>query len=161
MARPKKQSIVLTGFSATKLCELTGLSSTRISMMNKEGIIAMSADESYPVDATLKALFAKLRERYSTDELKNEKLQKENRLLDIQLEKAEGATIPKHQVDSAWANLILRARAKFVGLPNKVSPRLAFCKSEKDMESELTKEIDEALSELSRDVDYHPEESSE
>ena len=58
-------------------------------------------------------------------------------------------------------NIVLLCKQRLLRIPNKVAPRLPFCKSEADMEIELQKEIDEALLELSRPPDYETEKQQE
>ena len=78
----------------------------------------------------------------------------ENQLLEIALAKAKGSTIPVDVVDKAWADIVMACRQKFLRLANKLAPRIPFLKSEQEIESEIQREIDEALSELSRTPEY-------
>jgi phage terminase Nu1 subunit (DNA packaging protein) len=136
----------------SELAELLGVTAPRISQLAKEGIFSPDKSGNYPLVESLKAACVLLRDRAGIDDLKSQKLEKQNRLLDYDIERASGQLLDAKDVERAWINIILLTKQRLLRIPNKVSPRLPFCKSEADMEQEIQREVDEALLELSRPV---------
>jgi len=137
----------------SELAELLGVTAPRISQLAGEGLFEPDSKGAYPAIESLKAACRLLRDRAGIDDLKSQKLQKQNQLLDFDIERASGQLLEAVAVERAWVNIVLLCKQRLLRIPNKVAPRLPFCKSESDMECELQKEIDEALLELSRPVD--------
>ncbi len=136
----------------TELAELLGVTPPRISQLAASGVFKPDERGNYPLAESLKAACVLLRDRAGIDDLKSLKLEKQNRLLDYEIERASGQLLDAKEVERAWVNIILLCKQRLLRIPNKVAPRLPFCKSESDMEIEIQKEIDEALLELSRPV---------
>jgi hypothetical protein len=143
-----------------ELAGLLAVTGSRVSQMSAEGIFSPNADGSYPRVASLTAAVEYLRDRVNLADLKEAKLQKQNQLLDFEIERASGQLLDVAAVEKAWINIVLLTKQRLLRIPNKVSPRLPFCKSESDMEAVLQAEVDEALLELSRPADYGQGESA-
>lgn len=137
----------------SELAELLGVTPARVSQMAGDGLFFPDSKGAYPEAASLRAACRLLRDRAGIDDLKSAKLQKQNRLLDYEIEKASGQLLEAGAVEKAWINLVLLAKQRLLRIPNKVVPRLPFAKSEAEMEVLIQAEIDEALLELSRPAD--------
>jgi hypothetical protein len=145
--------------SGREISELIDVSQSRVSAMLREGVITQDGRGRYARKKTLYDLFRWMRKRLgegksTLGELRRQRLLKQNRLLDVAVAGAERSTIPVDVADRAWATLVLACRQKFLRLANKVAPRIPFLKSEQEIETEIQREIDEALAELARPVNY-------
>lgn len=144
-----------------ELAELMGVARSRISHLIRDGVFSQSTDSRMPRQKNIFELvrhlqsLAKQKQSSFDDKLEIARIDKE--LKQIELDKALNKSLDAGAVEKAWLNIILLCKQRLLRIPNKVAPRLPFCKSEADMEHELQKEIDEALLELSRPPDYEVE----
>ena len=143
----------------TELADILKVTPPRIDHMIRDGIIKAEAGGKLPRRQAMANIVDWLRAKEeggtgAVAALKQSKLSKENELLELQLAQARRKSLPVDVVERAWAHIVLLCRGKFSRLGNKVAPRLAFCKTEQDMEREIQAEIDEALGELSRTPIY-------
>lgn len=148
--------------SATELAELQSISNARVSTQATEGIIEQDGRGKYARRTTLAKLFAHYRQRLgetktTASAAKNQTMALSNRLLEIQVAKAEGRAYDKEAVEKAWAGVILTIREKFLRLANKVAPQMPYQKTEAEAEKMIDTEVRECLSELSRPVEYEVE----
>ena len=131
--------------------------------MAADGLIDQSGPGgTFPRDETLRALFGWMRDRLGDGKstvatAKAEGIELDNRIKRAQLAREERSALPVTDIERAWSHIILAARQKFLRIANKVAPRIPFLKSESEIESEIQREIDEALSELSRAPEYEPD----
>jgi len=148
-----------------ELAELLGVTRSRISHLIRDGVFTQEVDSRMPRQRNIKELASHLlalsKQKQSSwdDKLEISRIEKE--LKQIELDKAQNKSLDAGAVEKAWVNIILLCKQRLLRIPNKVSPRLPFCKSESDMELEIQKEIDEALLELSRAPDYEAEKMEE
>ena len=84
-------------------------------------------------------------------------LEIQNQLLQLKLEEKRGTSVPLEQAKRAWAQVIMLARGKFGRLGNILASRIAYLKDESAIEAEIQRTVDEALTELSRPVEYSPD----
>lgn len=144
-----------------ELAELLGVTRSRISHLIRDGVFTQEVDSRMPRQKNIKELashllaLSKQKQSSFDDKLEIARIDKE--LKQIELDKALNKSLDAGAVEKAWVNIILLAKQRLLRVPNKVAPRLPFCKSESDMEIEIQKEIDEALLELSRAPDYETE----
>ena len=134
----------------SELAELLGVTPARISQLAGDGVFKPDSKGAYPEAESLRAACRLLRDRAGIDDLKSQKLERQTRLLDLEISRVEGESLDAVAVEKAWINIVLLTKQRLLRIPNKVAPRLPFCKSEADMEAVLQVEIDEALLELSR-----------
>ena len=148
-----------------ELAELLGVTRSRISHLIRDGIFTQEVDSRMPRQKNIKELashllaLSKQKQNSWDDKLEIARIDKE--LKQIELDRAQNKSLDAGAVEKAWVNIVLLCKQRLLRIPNKVAPRLPFCKSEADMEIELQKEIDEALLELSRPPDYETEKQQE
>ena len=82
---------------------------------------------------------------------KLKKLRAERKMAELQLAKATNKALDADAVIRSWQNVVLIARQKFLGLESKLSSQLGFTDFQ---QAELRREIEEALTELSRPQQY-------
>jgi phage terminase Nu1 subunit (DNA packaging protein) len=148
--------------SRQEVAELLDVSAPRVSHLVTEGILSQDERGRLERRKTMHALFSWFRNRMgegktSAAQAKAEGRLLENELLRLAVEKAKGGAIPAAQVDKAWEHIILLLRQKLLGIPNKIAPRMPYLKNESEIESAILAEIEDALLELSRPIDYQPE----
>ena len=151
--------------SNKELAELQGITPSRVSNQVKDGILHLDSRGKYPRREAIHELLSHYRTRIGEGKTtagaaKNQSLQLGNRLLEIQVAKAEGRAIDRDVVEKSWANLILTCREKLLRLANKVAPRIPYLKSESEIEGAIDLEVRECLSELARPPEYITEETS-
>lgn len=142
-----------------ELADILSVSKIRVRQLAKDGPLQQDANGRFPRAVNIKLIVQAMHQglvgdKKSTLDAKRTRLEKQNELLEISLQKARGDALDKREVEKVWENLVLLFRQKMLRIPSKVSPRLQFCKSEVEAEKELRQEVDEALLELSRVQDF-------
>ena len=145
--------------TATELSELADLSVGRISQLVTEGVLVLDSNGKYERAKNVGLLMRWFKSRITgaskdITAIKASKLAKEDELLQIELNKARGEALMRDKVEAAWANIVLVARQKLMGFPNKFAPRVPFLKDQAEAEKELLTEMEEICSELSKPVNY-------
>lgn len=138
--------------AAETLCNLTGLSDRRHRQIAKEGYFSPPLKGQYQFTATIQGLFRHYRElsqkrNSSTEDEKRKKLTAERKIEELKLARMMGNSLDAEAVVRAWQGVVMIARQKLLGMENKVSGRLGF---DDHQRQELRKEIEEALTELSK-----------
>lgn len=148
-----------------EIAGLLGCTNANLTHIMREGVFSVDRKGDLPrEEITMKIvrwLQEKARRKTADMDDKKEKLRIEKELLQIQLDKAKGVTLEAVEVERAWANIVQLCKSRLLRIPNKIAPRIPFCKNEREIESEIQKEIDESLHELSRAPDYEAEKSVE
>ena len=140
--------------SGEDLGAIVGLSKTRISEMTTDGTFHYTEGRGYGVIQAFRDFVRHRHERGDIAAVKKSKLLKEDELLQIAVQKARGEVLPVAEVRQAWADIILKLRDAIRRIGGKVAPMLPYCKSEVEMQRKIEEACDEALSELSKPVDY-------
>jgi len=140
----------------TEIAAIMGLSASRVSQLAAEGVLPQDPQGRHPKEQTHLAIIAHFRQGAELGELKRNKLQKEGRLLDVQLRRAEGETMTVAEVERAWAHIVLTVREKLLRVANKISPRIPLLKSGPEIEQLIQGEIEECLLALSKQPEYQP-----
>jgi len=147
--------------SQGEIAALLGCTNANVTHVMREGVFSVDKKGNLPrEEITMKIvrwLQDKARKKTTDLDDKKEKLRIEKELLQIQLDKAKGVTLEAVEVERAWANIVQLCKCRLLRIPNKLAPRIPFCKNEREIEAEIQKEIDESLHELSRDPDYEAE----
>lgn len=142
-----------------ELADMMELSGGRVSILVRDGIIPQDSSSRYVRRDSVHAAFAWMRGRLGegTNDAqlaKAEKVRLENIILKSQADKAQGSVISIDEAKKVIENLVLHARGKALGLANKIAPRVAYMKSEIEVENAIQTEVEEFLSELSRPVEF-------
>lgn len=147
--------------SQGEIAALLGCTNANVTHVMREGVFSVDKKGNLPREEITVKIVRWLQEkaRKKTTDLddKKEKLRIEKELLQIQLDKAKGVTLEAVEVERAWANIVQLCKGRLLRIPNKLAPRIPFCKNEREIEAEIQKEIDESLHELSRQPDYEAE----
>ena len=149
-----------------EIAELLEVTSQRVSYMTRDGIIEQDGKGRYHLRTTLHRLFRYYRTRIGEGKskaalAKQEAQALQNEILKETLKRTRGETITLAEAEKALADVILRARDKFLHLGNKLAPRIPYLKDEAAIESEIRAAHEEALAELARPVDYRPDKPEE
>ena len=145
--------------TAETLCRISTLTDQRHRQLAQSGVFPSPQRGYYLLEPTIRGLLCYYRDRNkkekeSLSEERLKKLRAERKMAELQLAKAMDADA----VVRSWQNIVLTARQKFLGLENKISSRLGFTDFQR---AELRREIEEALTELSRPQQYDVAEDSE
>ncbi len=151
--------------SNQELAEIIAVAKSRISHLIRDDVLSQDASGRMPRMQNLRELIrhfqAESKKKHDTwdDKLEITRLDKE--LKQIEVDKARDKALEAVAVEKAWTNIVMLVRQRVLRIPNKVAPRLVFCKTETEMETELQKEVDEVLTELSRQPDYQVKEENQ
>ena len=142
--------------TAETLCRITTLTDQRHRQLAQSGLFPPPERGYYQLEPTIRGLLSYHRERNKREKkfLSGEKLKKlraERKMAELQLAKATNKALDADAVIRSWQNMVLTARQKFLGLESKLSPQLGFTDFQR---AELRREIEEALTELSRPQQY-------
>ena len=145
-----------------EIAALLEVSTPRVSNMTRDGIIGQDGKGRYERPKTLHDLFRYFRTRIgegktTAAQAKQEHLQLQTQILRIAVAKAQGEVFSKSSVERALAHLVFLARGKFLRLANKIAGRIMYLTDPIAIEAEVQKEIEEALAELARPVEYEPD----
>lgn len=163
MAKTEPNPEELTG---AKLCEITGLTDRRHRQLADEGFFPPPIKGIYQFTATLKGVVAYLREQAAKADSTMEeerllKLKADRRMAELELQKRRKEALDADAVFSEWENVVTSIRQKLLALPSKISPRLSYINEQADIEAELEREMTEALLDLSKPMNYSPEEEDD
>ena len=89
------------------------------------------------------------------------KLKADRRMAELELQKRRKEALDAAAVFSEWENVVTSIRQKLLALPSKISPRLSYINEQADIEAELEREVTEALLDLSKPMNYSPEEEND
>ena len=142
--------------TAETLCRITTLTDQRHRQLAQSGVFPSPQRGYYQLEPTIRGLLCYYRDRNkkekeSLSEERLKKLRAERKMAELQLAKAMNKAMDADAVVRSWQNIVLTARQKFLGLENKISSRLGFTDFQR---AELRREIEEALTELSRPQQY-------
>lgn len=149
-----------------EIAELLELTPARVSYMTREGIIEQDGKGRYPMRSTLHRLFRWYRTRIGEGRTKAAQLKQEAQALQTEilketLRRTKGETITIHAAEKVHADIILRARDKLLRVANKIGPQIPFMKDQPAIEKLIQDVIEEALTELSRPVEYREDNTPE
>lgn len=142
------------------LGEMIGVTGQRVSAMVREGIFKQRSDGLYDLLESAKAACQWLRERNQNGDLgalKRMKLEQEIAISKHTLEIHDRTYVRVTDVQKPYEHRILLCRQKLLRLGNKIAPRIPYLKTENEIEGAINTEIEEALRELARPVDFDTE----
>ena len=154
--RPAKTAIppgVPPEVSINALCWLLDLSAQRISVLEREGIVQKVARNSYStlsVPAVVRAMRVRGEGPVAYTEARTRWLQERARGAQLVREEKEGKLVPVDQVAAGWAELALTMRSHMLSLPSRIAARVGMAKNAVEVQQILRREIEDALSELSK-----------
>ncbi len=145
--------------SAERLCTLTGLTDRRHRQLAAEGFFPPPIKGQYQLTPTIQGMFRYFRDQMNrgNDEFNLERLRKtraEANLAEIRLAKERKEALDRKSVLRIWDNIVMVIRQKILAIPSKVAPRLVYMDDQKVIESDLEKEVTDALEELSKPQTY-------
>ena len=137
----------------SELADILGLTSNRVRILTRDGILSRAAPARYDLRATVRAyvehLRAGARGRAPGDaELKSEKARQTREAADklaIQNAASRRELLPARDVETAWASTLRNVRAGMLALPSRVAQRLGHLTAH-DL-SEIDHEVRAVLSE--------------
>lgn len=149
-----------------ELAELCGVSSSRISIMEREGTLPEKSGSHRPRWESLVAVFRWMRGRIGIGEntatkAKADRAHLENRLMQIKIEREEGKALDIRIAERLLAERLLTARERLMRIGNKLGPQAAFWKDANEAESAIHGQIEEACEELSRPIEWEEESEGE
>lgn len=142
----------LERWSPSQLAEALVLSSQRISQLTKEGILPQPVSGRY---APLPAVGAYVRHLRQRDESRSKdgevvrKLQIDNDIRSIKLQRLAGELVPVDRVKKEWFECGRRIRDALLNLPSRLSGPFAAESNQEKIFASFTKEIYEVLVALS------------
>ena len=154
--RPLKSAIppgLSPEVSLNSLCWLLDLSAQSIGQLERQGLVQKLARNSYSV-ASIPAVLRAMRTRgegpaeYVT--ARTRWLQERARGAQLTRQEKEGRLVPVDQVAGAWAELALTMRSHMLSLPSRIAARIGMAKNAVEVQQILRREIEDALSELSK-----------
>lgn len=136
--------------TASEVAELLGVSAGRVSQLVAEGLLAQDAKGQYPREETYLALIAHLRKASDLAAVRKQILERRERILARAEEREDGRTLDVAKADAALSNRILATREKLLRLATVLAQRAPYWKSVQDGETEIARDIEACLEDLSR-----------
>lgn len=147
--------------SAEVLGKIFGISKTRVSRLNSQGVISAGAKNKYQLGPTVKAYVEHLK-KYGDEGSPKATLEIETARIaalkreksELELEVYKGDLHKTEHIRLMVGQMISATKQKFLALPVKLAPKIVGLKSTSDIQIIVSKEINDALTELS---EFNPE----
>ena len=139
-------------WSNAELAEVFGITAQRLGMLYKQGIIPLPENGLHDPKAAVAAYVRHLKKKDEGSSKTGEevkKIQLENEMLSIRLQKIAGDLVPVDRVQKDWFESTRRVRDGLMNLPSRLSGVFAAESNQEKIFDSFTKEIHEVLSELS------------
>ena len=139
-------------WTATELGEALCLSTQRINQLVKEGVLPAPFDGRYLPRDAVAAYVRHLRQREAGKSQAGEavrKMQLENEMRHIKLQKIAGELVPADRVAKDWFEVSRRVRDALLNLPSRLSGPFAAESSQAKIFEMFSTEIHQVLTELS------------
>lgn len=139
-------------WTATELGEALCLSTQRINQLVKEGVLPAAIDGRYTPRDAVAAYVRHLRQREAGKSQTSEtvtKMQLENQMRRIKLQRIAGELVPVERVQKDWFEAGRRVRDGLLNLPSRSSGVFAAESDQNKIFDLFTKEIHQILTELS------------
>lgn len=139
-------------WSATELASALLLSVQRVNQLHKEGILPGPIDGRYAPMECVQAYVRHLRQREAGKSQAGEavrKMQLENEMRQIKLQRIAGELVPVDRVQKDWFEVSRRVRDALLNLPSRLSGVFAAEANQEKIFESFTKEIHRVLTELS------------
>lgn len=161
MAKTKEETSSIIEVTEVELAEILGVSQRRVRQLPGEGLAVKTRAGRYDLKATVQSYIRNLKEKdkttaqgiekikaareaegLMTDKLKKRKIELEVRRMENQLHDA-------NDVKMVWNAMIVAAKSKITSIPTKVAPLIVGLENMKEVESILSREVKEALNDIS------------
>lgn len=139
-------------WTATELAEALCLSTQRINQLVKEGLLPSPIDGRYAPREAVSRYVQHIRQREESRSHAGEavrKVQLENEIRQIRLQKIAGELVPVERVAKDWFTVTRRIRDALLNLPSRLSGMFAAESDQNKIFTSFTKEIHQVLTELS------------
>ena len=146
-----------------ELAELQGITPSRVSNQVRDGILHQDSKARFPRREAIHELISHYRTRIGEGKTtagaaKNQAMMLSNRLLQIQVDKAERRSFDAGAVETAWGGNILTCREKCLRLSSKLSSMLGLTTEQEEI---VDQQVRECLVEMARPIEYAMEEISD
>lgn len=139
-------------WTPTELGAALALTTQRLSQLTKEGILPSPVDGRFHPQDTVRAYVQHLRKREAGRSQADEalkKMQLENEMRQIRLQKLAGELVPVDRVAKDWFEVSRRVRDALLNLPSRLSGPFAAESNQEKIFALFTEEIHVVLTELS------------
>lgn len=142
---------------ASEIAQMIGITPRRVQQLVKDGVLKKVGRGKYDTVDTIQRYISYQieleRKAYNDEDMKIAEAKRiqevaEAKLKVIKLKKEEGALIERDAVERQMANLVHNAKSKLLGIPVKITPRIAGKKDRRVIKKIIEGAIYEALSEL-------------
>ena len=134
------------------LARMLDMTVRNANVLADQGVIMRIARGKYDMVASVRAYVRYLRGRGSNSmSVSRAKLTGSKAAIEeLKFAKMQGEMIPRDQVVSIWTEPAMTMRAHMLSIPSKVAARIGMCKTTVEVQALLRREIEDALSELSK-----------
>lgn len=145
-------------FVTTKeLANSLDLSERRINQLVVEGVLEKGKDGKFNIYSAIEGYIKKTygieqELSFEVERARHEKIKKD--MAQIRLDKLRNRVHDAKDIELILSNMIVTFKTRMLGIPSQVAPRVLGKKDISDVIGEITREIKEALKELS---DYKPD----
>jgi len=139
-------------WSNMELAEVFGISAQRLGVLCKQGVVPLPEDGLHDPKIAVAAYVRHLKKKDEGSSKAGEevkKIQLENEMRSIRLQKIAGDLVPVDRVQKDWFESTRRVRDGLLNLPSRLSGVFAAESSQDKIFDSFSKEIHEVLSELS------------
>tara|TARA_R100000152_G_C6677010_1_gene111851 strand:- start:113 stop:676 length:564 start_codon:yes stop_codon:yes gene_type:complete len=145
--------------SAEQFARISNLSDQRHRQLAKMGYFPPPIKGQYQMEPALQGIIRYLRDQAAKSEntLEQEKLKKltaERQLAELLLATKRGEALDAAAVFKTWENMLVTFRQKLLAMPAQLSPRVAFLKTQDEVETALEREVNDYLIDLSKPQNY-------
>ena len=145
---------------AVEAATLAGVSTTRLAKLASEEYFPPCVMSKYQERPFYRGFIRYLKDRLTrkgetVQDIDRKIKEQKSKLLDIELEAAVGKRMLTSDHHQVLENIVLIFRERALSIPGKAATRLPFCKSEKEMQELLQKEIDDLLLALANPENYN------
>ena len=139
-------------WSNAELAEVFGISAQRLGVLCKQGVLPLPTDGLHDPKIAVAAYVRHLKKKDEGSSKAGEevkKIQLENEMRQIRLQKIAGDLVPVDRVQRDWFEFSRRVRDGLLNLPSRLSGVFAAESNQEKIFDSFTKEIHAVLSELS------------
>ena len=139
-------------WSNAELAEVFGISAQRLGVLCKQGVVPLPEDGLHDPKMAVAAYVRNLKKKDEGSSKAGEevkKIQLENEMRQIRLQKIAGDLVPVDRVQRDWFEFSRRVRDGLLNLPSRLSGVFAAESNQEKIFDSFTKEIHAVLSELS------------
>ena len=139
-------------WSNAELAEVFGISAQRLGVLCKQGVVPLPEDGLHDPKIAVAAYVRHLKKKDEGSSKAGEevkKIQLENEMRQIRLQKIAGDLVPVDRVQKDWFEFARRVRDGLLNLPSRLSGVFAAESNQEKIFDSFTKEIHSVLSELS------------